>query len=595
MLSGDSGQGESICTPSSVSKRLFGVSGSSSKRSLFGRAAEAKSKEADTSGEDSDLGPMSPLSLTDGSQSSRESSPGRSFMSPLMTPEKSPRNLSFQSWDRLRLNSSKNSFDVLKTLTRAARSSPNRKIFGNSPKSLSSTPTRKNREERKSWVIGTPERQLALLFGEEIVPETPRKENGDENYEHDERIEETPEKTNGKLEHRLVTPLSCVSNDIAIPRLHRRKSLCLLDSEEMRSPEGRENVLKRRATDHPQSAGAKVPKLDHVFSSFAPKARASLFPEQKNSEVSPKPSEFTISAKSFYKSAIEKRGRSVGHLDSSFVEATKKRYSMPSCGVSQHKKAPRRSIVRRGEINAGVRHGIKRPKPKRHVSRVEAFKSKNQETDSKEQEEQPIEKTPTNQPEATKIVDDPPPRPSPPSPISDPNKRFFKTNRTLKSHHVATVTVNKKIKLKVSDGKIALNEKHSQNVNKNPRKRARLEDMSFDATDLTVDEPNVDTSTETSNNVVEGILKVLENDWAHDDYDTMETLTISSPNRTASQDLAKTNCQDVMMSPASILSNMTLSMNIKDSSSSTKAPENPSSEKKLYPLFEKGYSSIVDE
>ncbi|XP_043268994.1 N-acetyltransferase ESCO1 [Venturia canescens] len=598
MLSGDSGQGESICTPNSVSKRLFGASGSSSKRSLFGRSEEFRSKDAETSGDDSDLGPMSALALTDGTESSRESSPGRSFVSPLVTPETSPRNSSFQTWDRLKPNSSKHSFDMLKTLTRAARSSPNRKLFPNSPKSLLSTPTRKNRDETNSWVIGTPEREMALLFDEEIVPETPQKGSNDENYEDDNRVQETPEKTDRKLEHRLVTPLSCVSNEIVIPRLHRRKSLCLLDSEKTLSPERRENLLKRRAIDYPQSAGAKIPKTDDSYSSSVPKARASLFPETEKSDSSPKgiTSDFTISAKSFYKNTIEKRGYSIGNVDNTVIEPAKKRHSMPSY-VTHHshsRRAPRRSAVRRGEMNSGVRHGIKRPKPKRHISRVEAFKTKNNKTESKGSDEQQIEKSPEIRPEPAKIIVDPAPRPAPPSPVVDPNKRFFKTNRTLKSQNVATVTVNNKIKLKVSDGKIALNEKHSPHV-KNPHKRPRLEEMTFDATDLTVDEPNLDSSTETRNNVVDGILKVLENDWADDDYDTMETLTNLSPTRNESQEMAQNSCQNILMSPASVLSNMTLSMNIQDTSNGTKASNNTNSEKKLYPLFEKGYTANIGD
>lgn len=59
---------------------------STTKKSLF-QESRRKEKNDDMSGEDSDLGPMSPLALSDMSDSSSvQSSPGREYASPLPTP-----------------------------------------------------------------------------------------------------------------------------------------------------------------------------------------------------------------------------------------------------------------------------------------------------------------------------------------------------------------------------------------------------------------------------------------------------------------------------------------------------------------------------
>lgn len=606
MLSGDSGQGESISTPHSVSKRLFHHGGSSSKRKLF--VAESRSsQDTDVSGEESDLGPMSPLALTDHSENSCDSSPGRPFVSPFTTPDKLPGDLKLSTWDRLRPGVPRTKsderlspFSALKMSTRAARSSPKRRILQNSPKSLPTTPRRLHIDER---TIGTPEREIAMLF-DGIVPETPQKDGSD--TDDVDRIEETPQKEQTH-ERRLITPLGSVQKEIIVPRLHRRKSLGPFENEETSSPELKANTLKRHANDSLVSSSTKFPKIDE--NSSVPKARASLF-QEKNNDPPKQSTELTVSTKSFYKTS-GKRASSTS-VEWARFEPVKKRHSLPS-NMNNHRRASTRA--RLSDMNSGVRHGIKRPKPKRHMSRVEAFKTAKQKKTS----------SPVVSPAATKVdekikvdekvnVDDPSLSnaenirdpfsfrtvEAPPSPVPDPSKRFFKTNRTMKSNRPATVTVNEKIKLRVSDGMIALNAKRSR-ISSTPRKRTRVEDMSFDTADLTVDAPGFDTSIDKKN--VDGILKVLEDDWADDDYDTMETLTTISPVKSIG-----VNKPNVLMSPASVLSNMTSSMNIKDgpknardNANETVANSGENSEgtnsdgKKLYPLFAKGFSSGIVE
>ena len=175
------------------------------------------------------------------------------------------------------------------------------------------------------------------------------------------------------------------------------------------------------------------------------------------------------------------------------------------------------------------------------------------------------------------------------SPEIDLNKRFFKIKDSRRNS--AIFTINNNVKLKIdSNGKMALNQKNSREVCKRPK----TVDTSFDATDLSVDESDLETTIDKER--VANILKILENDWADDDYDTMGILTNETHEHISPlKPVAILN--DVTMSPATELSNMTSTMNIKDISSPT-LHKNISldnneitSEEKYYPLFEKGYSA----
>lgn len=568
MSSNDSGQGESICTPRRVQKRLFGQGNSSTKRNLF-KIQDQVRHDGGISGEESDLGPMSPLAVTD---NSCDSSSGREYDSPFTTPDNSPRMLS-QSWDRLAPTSSQKKsnltpFSSLRKLTREARGSPRRRIFHTSPQ---------RHNDQENCLPSTPQKQTQhdpMFYDDTIVPETPQKD----------YIAETPQKD--KFETRLITPLGSVCKEIMVPPLvHRRKSTCAYDESDGSSPERQQNPLKRHATDQLHLSGTKTIKLDEI--NLIPKARASLFPEVKTET----PKLLTLSTKSFYNNNTDDKKRHSMSFGWKPIEpVSRKRHSLP---MQNHRRSAGSSKkTKYNGINAGVKHGIKRPKPKR-VSRINSMKiKKEQEQDKLNGEEKLImeevkEKEPVNISVQENLML--PTLPRAPSPVEDPNKRFFKTNRT--NHHSATVTVNEKIKLKVSDGKIALNQKKVQvkHLNKKPK----LDAMVFDATDLTVDEPGFNTTVNEKD--VVGILQTLEDDWADDEYDTLEPLS----NRSPLKSMPVVN--NVLLSPATVLSSMTSSMNIEDQSG-LKNNQNDVNEtgpsddgKKLFPLFAKGYTSNIIE
>ncbi|XP_066599415.1 N-acetyltransferase ESCO2 isoform X2 [Prorops nasuta] len=589
-MSSDSGQGQSYCTPRRTQKNLFGPTGSSSKRSLF--QEESAYKLGDRSpGEDSDIGPMSPLALSDRSTSiSIGSSPGRQYDSPFASPENLSSPIGRISWDRLLPSSGKLSispFSSLKKLSRIARSGkpvPRRKIFPQSPSPVKCLP-------------GTPQKDD--LSNSEIIPETPPRITG--NQLQTEQITVTPLKSDSP-EHKLVTPLGSVTKSVLLPKLHRRKSLSNFDEGDI-SPEKKEN-LKRHANDNLGHSTTKLIKSDEF--SAVPKARASLFQEKKEETNLEK---FTMSTKSFYsKSNPSNHQRSVDLKKFTDVgKITTKKRSPPVHHNHYTSNGQRRSLKRRkmGEINVGVGHGIKKPKPRTNLNGSKRFSTssnenknpmntsleKKQSTDVKQKHvskdkkqgispEVPVEKTK--------------------SPVIDPNKRFFKTNRTIRSSNIATVTVNKSIKLKVADGKIALN-------NASQSKKAKLSkvaDLSFDTTDLTVDEPELET--EADKTKVANILKELEKDWTDDDTDQMEILSNVAANNLKSPMKLGGFSTDIVMSPASELSNMTSTMNIEDISTPTTFEninfntdiQSQASEcdkddntRKYYPLFTKGYIS----
>ena len=173
-----------------------------------------------------------------------------------------------------------------------------------------------------------------------------------------------------------------------------------------------------------------------------------------------------------------------------------------------------------GSINAGVSHGVKRPKPKPHSDT-----GKSNLTDTVESMNNSKENRANN---CTENMDAREHRSAVAiersvSPEIDPNKRFFKNKRTTKRNYTGIEITNNYVKLKVTpNSKIALKRKNSQPVGQ-VHKRAKLMDISFDTTDLTVDEPELEATIEQKS--VADILRVLEDDWADDDYDIMDTLT----------------------------------------------------------------------
>nr|CAD7444017.1 unnamed protein product [Timema bartmani] len=149
--------------------------------------------------------------------------------------------------------------------------------------------------------------------------------------------------------------------------------------------------------------------------------------------------------------------------------------------TAKYKRAP-------GEINAGVHHNIRRPKPKYKLSPriskvpkvtpddriVTSLDSSGLLPDAlvlpqKNISDEPTSENSSMQIEESKISETPSKSfteartkgtkrkvPEPPTPPPDPSKKFFKTNRTIGINKKKTVTVDANIRLEVSNGKFSL-------------------------------------------------------------------------------------------------------------------------------------------
>ncbi|XP_012217574.1 N-acetyltransferase ESCO2 [Linepithema humile] len=562
-MSMDSGQG-SLYTPRRAQKCLFASSNSNSYKKSIVQDLNRSRDEA-FSGDESDLGPMSPLALTDRSPSS-DSSSGREFVSPFATPEKLCRSNSMpMTWDRLTsrrcIEERISPFSSLKKITKAARYSPKYKSFNsNLLRSLPSSPS-------KVTEPSTPQRLKMNSTADEIVPETPPRSFATELQ--NQTIMETPRKS---YSPRQITPLKSITKTAPLPKLHRRKSFSTFETNQTSSPEIKENVLKRRAPHDQITNPAKLFKADDTF---APRARAALFQDSKNESSNSKA--FSLSTKTFYSSSSRtERPFAFGSFRNNDV---KKRRSLPP-------QSSRRSIRKKqrlGKMNAGVFHGIKKRRPKI-----------NPETLKKEgQNAAPSNKNPSI--EVVQPINMIAERAS--TPEVDENKQFFKTIKPSR----ATVTLNNKIKLKVADGKLVLKQKRISSTTNARKQRPRAVDISLDATDLTVDEPEVEATLE-KDKIVNNLLKILEDDWA-DDYDTMGTLDMFRTKVSPLKPVAIIPTDEIM-SPATELSNMTSTMNIKDvvsltnieslsldNTNSNNETAKTGEKEKYFPLFAKGYSA----
>lgn len=429
--------------------------------------------------------------------------------------------------------------------------SPQKGILLNSPKFLSNSPfNNSNKQIPNQTILDASERQFGIELQNSII-ETPHK----------------PRSPKSKL----ITSLN-LDNKISLPRVHRRKSLNILDIIE-NSPEKKENNLKRHAFEKLENTVTKLLKTDENY--LIPKARAALFQDR---DYKSKLKNITLSTRNFYSNSETKRDcKIISEL------AEQKRQVSFIKHASNYKRSMKKHTI--GGINAGVSHGIKKPKLKTSLDikhnnstgMINIQYTNIQEHFSK-REEQKTELV-SSSPEERIL-----------SPEIDLNKRFFKIKRSSKKNSSAIVTINNNVKLKIqSDGKMALNQKSSKQAYRQPKHV----DTSFDATDLSVDEPELETAIEKER--VSNILKILENDWADDDYDTMEVL-INERHEHISPLKPIAVLNDVTMSPASELSTMTSTMNIKDISTPT-VHKNISldnnevtSEEKYYPLFNKAYS-----
>lgn len=242
-----------------------------------------------------------------------------------------------------------------------------------------------------------------------------------------------------------------------------------------------------------------------------------------------------------------------------------------------------------GSINAGVSHGVKRPKPKPHsdIGKSNLTDTVESMNNSKEDHMNNCTENMDAQEHQSAVAIE-----RSVSPEIDPNKRFFKNKRTTKSNYTGIETTNNYVKLKVtSNSKIALKRKNSQPV-RQVHKRAKLMDISFDTTDLTVDEPELEATIEQKS--VADILKVLEDDWANDDYDIMDTLTNRKlDNISPLQPVAI--LKDVVMSPESQLHNMTDTltlMPLETISLNNNLNNIKENKQKYYPIFNKESSAF---
>lgn len=545
-------QNKSICTPRRVQKCLLSSFESTlrKKKPILQDANYGKENET-LSEEESDLGPMSPLAFTDRSPSISDSSSGREYLSPFATPEKSAHNRSIP-WDRLtsRYNSEirLSPFSSLKKVARSARYSPRCTIFNeNSSKSLPCTP------EKLAEPL-TPQRSRVVdTMMEDVVPETPQRSCAIKMQF--QNLTETPEKSKSP-ECRLLTPMSSLAKTNSLPRLHR-KSLSSLETSENISPVQKGNPLKRKTFDEFTIKPTKLFKVDDVS---APRARAALFQEEENE--SGKLKHFSLSTKSFYSNQSKtERPFIFGSFKNNDVQ---KRRSLP---IQNSRRSLKKN--RFGRINAGVFHGIKKPKSKIHLV-------------TKKEENAPASPNKSLPLPEEKVI----------SPKAQ-NKRFFKTNKTVRSSNPATVTVNNKIKLKVEDGKIILNQKHGSSTTNAQKQQSKVSSVTMDATDLTVDEPEIETTLQQDK--VADLLKILEDDW-EDDYDTMQTL-VNSTNDISTPKPVSTLLNDSIISPTSELSNITSMMNIEDvglindkNSNQNAGNDKEKSETRYFPLFTKGYS-----
>ena len=280
-------------------------------------------------------------------------------------------------------------------------------------------------------------------------------------------IEESPLKDTTQTV--LATPFKCLAakeNDEITPELRARK-LVISESPDVSSvaaPIKHINKSRQVSAEPTPEAKPRLPNSDPVklsalsaSSFYSSRARAALFPDQGSNAVN-----------TFSSALDKKRKRS---------KSAETFYSYRHFPVMQVKSQIKRRKL--GEINVGVCHGIKKHKrrSKKLETRPYAVRPKvtpadrvisyldkidpsilnmindelemiTQRPDDKpnniQQNEETVKNVNDDKPSLTKNLTIPVERA--PSPQPDPNKKFFKTKRTLKINTSATVTVDKNIK-----------------------------------------------------------------------------------------------------------------------------------------------------
>lgn len=169
----------------------------------------------------------------------------------------------------------------------------------------------------------------------------------------------------------------------------------------------------------------------------------------------------------------------------------------------------------------------------------------------------------------------------------DDSSLVNKTNKFIKQIKPdAKITLNDKIKLNVFDKKIVLCKKES----KVPKKKSVL-DISFDAADLSVEEPAIEQQKSQLNQLVQS----LREDWDEDEEEPSTSSVSTSVFELSSAKETSTDVSNSLMSPESELSNMTQDMNIEDGCGSANTEKEETNaengEPKVYPIFMKNFSA----
>ncbi|XP_063905710.1 N-acetyltransferase eco isoform X1 [Zophobas morio] len=312
-----------------------------------------------------------------------------------------------------------------------------------------------------------------------------------------------------------------------------------------------ESPTQRLKTPHDISDNTKFPKLvrtKQVDTALTldcknPKVRTALFPEI----------DMSVPSRTFYPkgdSDAAPRGFVAGSRAS--PRKAKKKQGLYLCS--------RKSRYRSGQINAGVRHKIKKRKVKK-ISRIAALQAAINIIQNSPLNTILPEPSPSQSPPSPTPSPSPPPRDPTPSPEPDPSKKFFKSSR-----HKGVVTVNANIKLEMNNGRLTLLS------GKQPVKRAR---------------PRDDTN---------------PSKRAKLDFDTQQPLIpekdISSIIQTL-EDNKENEKNDVLMSPTSQMCNMTsgLALNSPKKARDLSAvlesmPGNNEGQTKLFPVFYPGRTAL---
>lgn len=448
-----------------------------------------------------------------------------------------------------------------------------------------------------------------------LVPSTPSptdspKDKGNTNIV----IPETPTKISPT--QALKTPHESSSANLQLPRLVR-KSLGDLSNVD-------KSGLKRKQDDTDESPCNKSFKLDTTQNKIS-KARTSLFPEN------------ILPAKSFYPKSIEEYKPSSYVFSEPLYQKRKSNRKQSRMYLCSRKKMNKSFC---GQINAGVRHGIRKPKHKSKLNKTQLLKAaidliensplnaylENKENiitnDDDNTKENTLSKDQLNAMDSllknistdafkpqplTVLTTQPPPiennrtpstkRSLSPEPHNDSsNKKFFKNSRTN-----ATFTLQKNIKLSIDNDGMHLLENKQR---KNKRNNNYYSEITFDTSDLIFDSEKLpDTN-------VGDILKSLEDDNVIESTTSTEKIVLTAHSSVSASDNSiqlheepttkKITPTEMLLSPTTLMCDMTSGLainspknqqiqNDQDAIDITKKcisfSEMTDEKQKLYPIF----------